>query len=738
MMRALLIALLQFTVAGACALPCAAAATATHDIARWQGEAGNVTIYRDNWGIAHVYGKTDADAVFGMEYAQAEDDFNRVESNYIDALGWHSQADGESSIYLDLRSRLFVDPPVVQAEYAHSPAWLKKLMNAFADGLNYYLYTHPGVRPRVIRHFEPWMALAFTEGSIGGDIGAGVDLPQLAAFYGGQPTRSAPTVSAALPPPEPQGSNGIAISPAIALDHHALLWINPHTSFYFRSELQMVSGEGLDAYGAATWGQFFVYQGFNATAGWMHTSSGVRNISWFLETVTRRGGRYYYRYGDRQIPVRTHRIVVRYRTGNGMAEKALTTYYTRHGPVIARIGNRWETVNLMQRPVPALIQDFIRTKARDYAQFRRAMQLHTNSSNNTIFADSEGNIAYWHSDWIPRRRDAFDWSKPVDGSDPATALDGPLTLAETPHLLNPPNGWLYNSNNWPWSAAGPYSPKQQDFPKYVEGSTEETPRGFHALRLLTGGRNWTMASLTAAAFDSYLPAFATMIPLLVRAYDAAPDSDPLRARLSMQIAVLRAWDYRWGVNSVATSLAVFWGEDIFAQVQARADGLGISPEDYVVRHATRRELLASLAAASQRLAANFGGWETPWGQINRFQRSNDDISPSFDDSKPSIPVPFTSSHWGSLAAFGAHAYPNTRRWYGDIGNSFVAVVEFGPRVRAWAITAGGESGNPASPHFDDEATNYAMGELRPVYYYRSQLQGHIERQYHPGQALTHE
>ena len=738
MMRPLLIALLQLTVASACVLPCAAATTGSRDVARWQGEAGNVTIYRDNWGIAHVYGKTDADAVFGMEYAQAEDDFNRVESNYIDALGWHSQADGESSIYLDLRSQLFVDPQAVRAQYAHSPAWLKKLMNAFADGLNYYLYTHPAVRPRVITHFEPWMALAFTEGSIGGDIGAGVDVPRLAAFYGGQPVPAAPAAGVALPPPESQGSNGIAISPSIALDHHALLWINPHTSFYFRSELQMVSGQGLDAYGAATWGQFFVYQGFNATAGWMHTSSGVRNISWFLETVTRRAGRYYYRYGDRELPVRTRRIVVRYKTPNGMAEKAFTTYYTQHGPVIARIGNRWETVDLMQHPVLALIQDFTRTKARDYAQFRGTMQLHTNSSNNTVFADSEGNIAYWHSDWIPRRDDAFDWSKPVDGSDPATAFHGLLTLAETPHLLNPPNGWLYNSNNWPWSAAGPYSPKRQDFPQYVEGSTEESPRGYHALRVLTGGRNWTMASVTAAAFDSYLPAFATMIPVLVKAYDAAPESDPLRARVSAQIAVLRAWDYRWGVNSIATSVAVFWGEDIFAHVQARADGLSISPEDYVVRRATRQELLASLAAASDRLTANFGGWETPWGQINRFQRINDDISPSFDDSKPSIPVPFTSSHWGSLAAFGAHAYPNTRKWYGDIGNSFVAVVEFGPKVRAWAITAGGESGNPASPHFDDEATNYAMGELRPVYYYKSQLQGHIERQYHPGQALAHE
>jgi acyl-homoserine-lactone acylase len=741
-MRPLLIALLQLTVTSACVLACTAAAAAAadnRDVARWQREAGDVTIYRDDWGIAHVYGKTDADAVFGMEYAQAEDDFNRVESNYIDALGWRSQADGASSIYLDLRRQLFVDQQVVQAQYAQSPAWLKKLMNAFADGLNYYLYTHPGVKPRVITHFEPWMALAFSEGSIGGDIETGVDVPKLAAFYGGRPVPSAPAASAALPPPEPQGSNGIAIAPSITLDHHALLWINPHTSFYFRSELQMVSGEGLDAYGAVTWGQFFVYQGFNATAGWMHTSSeGVRNISWFLETVTGRGGRYYYRYGDRELPVRTRRIVVRFKTPHGMAGKTFTAYYTRHGPVIARFGNRWETVNLMHYPLRALIQDFTRTKARDYAQFRAVMRLHTNSSNNTVFADSEGHIAYWHSDWIPRRSDAFDWGKPVDGSDPATAFHGLLTLAETPHLLDPPNGWLYNSNNWPWSAAGPYSPKRQDFPRYVEGSTEESARGYHALRVLTGGKNWTMASLTAAAFDSYLPAFATMIPVLVKAYDATPESDPLKARLSAQVAVLRAWNYRWGVNSVATSLAVFWGTDIFAHVEARARVLGISAEDYTVQHATRRELLASLAAASDRLAADFGGWETPWGRINRFQRINDDISPSFDDSKPSIPVPFTSSHWGSLASFGAHAYPNTRKWYGDDGNSFVAVVEFGPRVRAWAITAGGESGNPASPHFDDEATNYAMGELRPVYYYKSQLQGHIERQYHPGQERARE
>jgi acyl-homoserine-lactone acylase len=725
-------ALLLLLAVGAWVLPCAARTPGTAEIARWEGEAQRVTLYRDNWGIAHVYGKSDADAVFGMEYAQAEDDFNRVESNYIEALGWRSQADGESSIYLDLRSQLFADPEAIQAEYEQSPPWLKKLMIAFADGLNYYLYKHPEVRPRVIRHFEPWMALAFSEGSIGGDIERGVDVPRLAAFYGGGAAPAARTANVVLPPPEPQGSNGIAISPSITLDHHALLWINPHTSFYFRSELQMASGQGLDAYGAVTWGQFFIYQGFNATAGWMHTSSGVENISWFLETVNRKGGRYYYRYGDRELPVKTRRIVVRYRTSSGMAQKAFTAYYTQHGPVIARIGGKWETVNLMQAPVRALTQAFTRTKAKDYAQFRNAMRLHTNSSNNTIFADAEGNIAYWHSDWIPRRSDKFDWSKPVDGSDPATEFHGLLTLAQTPHLLNPANGWLYNSNNWPWSAAGPDSPKRQDFPRYVERGMEESPRGYHALRVLGAGKDWTMASLNTAAFDSYLPAFATMIPVLLQAYDATPQSDPLKARLSGQASVLRQWNDRWGVSSVATSLAVFWGTDIFAQVAGEAKALGISPEDYVVSHATRQQLLTSLAAASDRLTADFGSWQTPWGHINRFQRINDDISPSFDDSKPSIPVPFVSSAWGSLASFGAKPYPNTKKWYGSDGNSFVAVVEFGPKVRAWAVTAGGESGSPASPHFDDEAASYAMGELRTVYYYKSQLQGHIERQYHPG------
>ncbi|HET7585907.1 MAG TPA: penicillin acylase family protein [Gemmatimonadaceae bacterium] len=733
-MNGFLSALVTATSLVALSSPLAAQPTRS-ELARWQREAQNVTIIRDDWGIAHVYGHSDADAVFGMIYAQAEDDFNRVETNYINAIGRLAEAEGADEIWRDLRMKLFIDPDSMKAMYARSPRWLQSLMVAWADGLNFYLYKHPDVTPRVIHHFEPWMALTFSEGSIGGDIER-VNLRDLRAFYDSLPPSASAATHTSLaprttPPPEPSGSNGIAIAPSNTLDHHALLLINPHTSFFFRSELQMVSDSGLNAYGAVTWGQFFVYQGFSDRAGWMHTSSGVDAIDEYAETVTRHGNRYTYRYGTADEPVVEKRITVPYRTEHGMAHRTFTAFYTRHGPVVRAENGKWITIRLMQEPVKALTQSYLRTKARNYDEFARTMELHTNSSNNTIYADADGTIAYFHGNFIPRRDTSFDWTQPVDGSDPRTDWHGVLSLDETPHLHNPPNGWLYNSNNWPWSAAGKYSPRRADFPKYVEQGRESF-RGMHAIRVLQGRHDFTMQSLMDAAYDSYLPGFEVLLPPLIRAWDELPPTDSLSAMLAEQIGELRRWDYRWGVSSVPTSLAVFWGTEAFRALRGDAARAGMPVDEYIVERAPGRVLLEALARASDRLTADFGSWRTPWGEINRFQRINDDIESSFDDSKPSIPVGFTSSLWGSLASFGARPYPNTKRWYGTSGNSFVAVVEFGDSVRAVAVTAGGESGHPDSPHFNDEAERYATGKLRPVYYYRSQLQGHTEREYHPG------
>ena len=706
-----------------------AVASASPEIERWKREAANVSIVRDDWGIAHVRGTSDADAVFGMIYAQAEDDFNRIETNYLDSLGRRAEADGESAIYDDLRMKLFIDPADLHVQYAASPAWLQSLMTAWADGLNAYLRANPNVRPRVIHHFEPWMALSFTEGSIGADY-TRISSDELRVFYGGAPNTVVRSDDFGTRFPEPLGSNGLAIAPTNTTNHHALLLINPHTSFFFRSELQMTSDEGLNAYGAATWGQFFIYQGFNERAGWMHTSSGVDSVDFFRETIVRRNGKLFYRYGSEERPVTVSRIVVPYRTADGKrSEKAFTTYRTHHGPIVRAQGGTWISVSLMQRPIAALSQSYLRTKTADYAAFRKVAEMQANSSNNTIFADATGEIAYMHPQFVPRRDDRFDYTRPVDGADPATDWHGLHALDESPHLLNPANGWIFNSNNWPYSAAGPDSPKQESYPRYMD-TAGENPRGVHAARLLTGRKDFTLDSLIAAAFDSYLPAFADLIPPLVASYDGLAMSDPLKAKLGEQIELLRAWDYRWSATSVPTALAVLWGETLAMAIDPHLPGPQISVWQRM-RSSTSQQTLAALAAASDRMTTDFGTWRTPWGEINRFQRLDDSIAPLFDDNGPSIPIPFTSSMWGSLASFGT-THAHTKHHYGLAGNSFVAAVEFGERVRARAVTAGGESGNPASPHFIDEAMRYSSGALRDVYYYPDQLIGHTERTYHPG------
>jgi len=722
------------------------------ELARWTREAQNVTITRDDWGIPHISGKSDPDAVFGLLYAQAEDDFNRVETNYFNALGRAAETEGEGAIYRDLRYRLINNPDSLKAIYSRAPRWLREVMNAWADGLNYYLYKHPQVKPKVIARFEPWMPLAFSDGSIGPDIES-VDLAQLAGFYGTQPpkvaakgwvtwdggwagdSRTPSPITHPAPSPD-RGSNGIAIAPSNTLSHHALLLINPHTSFFFRAEVQLTSQQGLNAYGAVTWGQFFIYQGFNDRAGWMHTSTGADNIDEYLETVRRdagsRVGHFVYRYGNGERAVTEEKAVIRYRTAQGMAQKQFTIYRTHHGPIVGEQNGKWVSIALMQRPLNALIQSFTRMRARNLKAIRQTMELHTNSSNNELFADADGDIAYFHSNFLPRRDTSFDWTKPVDGSNPRTDWMGVLSIDESPNVINPPNGWVYNSNNWPWSAAGDYSPKRSAFPSYVEISREESTRGRHALRVLPNKKDFTIASLISAAYDSWLPSFARMIPGLLKSYDNLAASDPMKRSLAEPVAALRAWDYRWGANSVPTSVAVFWGEALFNRIGAEARAASMSAETYAIERATDAERLQSLAAAKAKLESDFGKWQTPWGEINRFQRITDDIFPKFDDAAPSIPVPFTSARWGSLASFAARQYPQTKKWYGTSGNSFVAVVEFGDSVRARAVTAGGESGDPRSPHFNDEALRYSTGDLRTVYFYPSQLQGHTERVYHPG------
>ena len=707
--------------------PLALRKNATKDLARWQATAQKVTISRDKWGIPHVVGKSDADAVFGLLYAQAEDDFKRIELNYINALGRLAEVEGEAEIWRDLRMNLFIQPKDLQAQYAASPAWLKSLMNAFADGLNYYLHTHPEVQPRLITHFEPWMALAFSEGSIGGDIES-INLTQLEALYGKRPELAALNTEPVMP--EPRGSNGFAIAPSRTAHGQAMLLINPHTSFYFRPEVHMSSAQALNAYGAVTWGQFFIYQGFNQYNGWMHTSNAADVIDEFALNVSQKAGKYYYLYEGKPRALNLVEQELPYKTSTGMASRKITTYASHHGPVVRAADGKWIAVQLMNTPVKALMQSYLRTKTRDYAGFAKVMDLRANSSNNTVYADRDGTIAYFHGDFVPRRNPQLDWTRPVDGSLRSADWQGLHPVKDIIQLFNPANGWIQNTNNWPFSAAGTgeanSSPRLQDYPRYM-WSNGENARGLHAVKVLKDAKNLTLDGMIQLAYDNELTAFESLLPPLFKAYEAVPDP-----ALALQISHLRHWDLRATLASSATSLAIYWAQDLVQTHGAEARRQQMPVLDYLPS-LSAPALLAGLQRASKRLQDDFGSWQTPWGEINRFQRLSGAIDASYDDNKPSLPVPFASGNWGALAAYGMVAKQTTKRIYGDRGNSFVAVVSFGPRLQAKSILAGGESGDPSSPHFNDQAEMYSKAQFKDVLFYPEDIAKHLKRQYHPGQ-----
>ena len=706
------------------------AQTAQTEIERLTERAGKVTIIRDDFGVPHIYAETDADAVFGLLYAQAEDDFPRVERNYYWAIGRLAEAEGEEALFSDLRARLYMTTEEAMAAYDAAPDWLKELCNAFADGLNYYLATHPEVQPKVLTRFEPWMPMFFFEGSIGGDIEQ-IPLDGIRAFYGSGanlPQQTAAVVNEESDD-EPRGSNGFAIAGEHTASGNAMLLINPHTSFYFRGEVHVVSEEGLNAYGAVTWGQFFVYQGFNEDTGWMHTSTRLDFMDEFVEDVSEVNGRLLYRYGDEMRPVEVSEVTLKYKDGDAMSERTFPMYHTHHGPITHMIDDKWVATKINWDPVNALTQSYIRTKQDGLEGFDEMMSIRTNSSNNTVYADSSGNIAYYHGNFVPRRDEQFDFSQPVDGSDPATDWQGLHTLDEIVIIRNPENGWLQNCNSTPFTAAGEYSPNPANYPVYMAPDAENF-RGIHAQRVLEGISDVTLDSLIEIAHDPYLPGFEELIPGLIAAYGELGSDMP---ELAEPIDVLRGWDFRVSTDSVGMTLAHFYGSRYRSEGNAPAGMSRMEAINFFGTGTSYEERLKIFADTIEMLDADYGSWNTPWGEVNRFQRLTGDISQPQDDAAPSLPVGFASGNWGALASYGARRFPGTKKLYGSAGNSFVAVVEFGDRVKAKTILAGGQSGDPESPHFDDQAERYINIDWKDAAYYREDVEARAVRQYHPGE-----
>lgn len=702
------------------------------DIGAWEKQASEVNIIRDNWGIPHVYGKTNADAVFGLMYAQCEDDFTRVEMNYIEKLGRLSEVTGEDQIYNDLLIKLLIDSTDAIADYNKAEPWLRKILNAFADGINYYLYKNPAVKPALIRYFKPWYPLLWTDGSIGAISTADITIPELKNFYSG----SDEPLSSYKQMEQQTGSNGFAVGPRRTASGNAILYINPHTTFYFRPEVQVVSEQGLNVYGAVTWGQFFVYQGFNEYCGWMHTSANVDVADLYEETVIKKNGSSFYKYNDNFRPVKQKKISIKYRDGDNIKVKKFNALFTHHGPVMAKRNGKWISLKSNNRSLISLVQSWQRTLSKGFDDFKSVMDLRANTSNSTVFADNKGNIALWHGNFIPIRDKTLNWSKPVDGTTSKTEWKGLHTVDETVHVYNPTNGWIQNCNSTPFTAAGPHSPKRADYPAYMAPDGENF-RGINAVRVLNRENQFTIDKMIAAGYDRKLSAFEILLPALKTAFEKqASQSKSFYDKLKEPMDTLKSWDYNCATASVATTLAVEWAQRLAPSIQQVYIDDGEADQVEKTREfaatASPEQLINTLDLVINDLVARFGKWRIPWGELNRFQRSAGYPQPDFDDNKTSLPVPFASATWGMLPSFNSRYLPGSKMRYGVSGNSFVCAVEFGPRIRARSLLAGGVSGDPLSRYFNNQSEIYVNGQFKDVLFYKEDVLKNAARSYHPG------
>lgn len=469
----------------------------------------------------------------------------------------------------------------------------------------------------------------------------------------------------------------------------------------------------------------------------MHTSSKVDVADLYIEKIQKKEQGYFYEYDKKLRPVREQKITIRYKGDNAVESKTFTGLFTHHGPIMTKRKDEYIAVKGYNRSLKSLIQSWESTKAKGLEDYKKNMSLYANTSNNTVFADNKGNIAYWHGDFVPRRRKELNWSKPVDGSTSDTEWQGPHTLDEIVHVYNPTTGWIQNCNSTPYTVSGTSSPKKEDYPIYMAPDGENF-RGINAARVLSKENAFTIDKTIAAGYDPYLSAFEVLIPALVQAFEKnIQTGDSLFVNLAAPVSILKSWDYNTGENSMATTLAIQWAELLTPDIQK----IYISPgeEDQVAKtkrfaeNATAFALLQPLQNAVKTLTQLFGKWQIPWGDINRYQRISNDLNQQFDDRQASAAVPFASAVWGMLPSYNSRYFPGTRKRYGVHGNSFICAVEFGKKIKAKSLLAGGESGDPQSKHFNDQLEMYANGKFKSVLFYKEDVIKNAEKTYHPGE-----
>ena len=704
-----------------------------NEIVAWEKQAKSIEIIRDNWGVPHIYANTDADAVFGMMYVQCEDFFSKVEDVIIGRMGRESEVQGKVSIYKDLWSRLYIDTIKANNLYQQCSPYLKKLCDAYAAGINYYMYTHPQNKPKLINRVLPWVPLMNNIPSIAGSNVTELEIKSMYPIS--VDNRMVYNFNSSLKEDTRDGSNGWAVSGKNTLDKNPLLLINPHSEFYNRIEVQLVSKEGLNAYGAPFLGEFHIFQGFNEFCGWMHTVTLSDAKDLYIENTKSVQSGYTFEYDKNWLPVDSSKVTIYYKNGLKKDSVIFTTYKTLHGPVVAKRNNSWLAAKSINENIELLNVHWNITKSKSHKEFVGWLDKRVMTGTNTIYADKAGNIGYWHGNFVPIRKPNLNWALPVPGNVSETNWQGTHALSDIPNYINPTNGWVQNCNSTPLYGTGNFDSVMSKKPAYMFPDGH-TPRAMNAVRQLNNIKNATIDTIIKKSHSTYLANAARFIPTLIASFDQLGQSINLKEPINM----LRHWDFNTDTTSVATTLSVLWVEKILLLNMAQLKKPLTNESSYILTNGSNISL-QNISAATQvalldsvvhDLQTDWGTWSVAWGKINRFQRNALGVEPS--DLLPSLAVSGTPSFMGSLNAYSSKKSKNSKVRYGTTGNTFVAIISFGNKLKAKSILTGGSSSNPTSTHFVDQAKGYINHEFKTVNFYRDQVLKNKEISYHPGEG----
>src|SRR6185295_535819 len=519
----------------ACALALAWRSTAED---REEPFGRGVTIYRDTFGVPHVYGPTDASVTFGLAYAQAEDNFPHVEDNFLRALGRAAEVHGEESLPDDQLARALEIPRLAREEYERAAPSMRALYDAYAAGLNHYLARHPETRPGLLPRMEPWYPLALLRFKyyVGEFVGYAGLAPKDLRVVVNEPSAE-----------RPQGSNAWAVAPGKSGTGHAMLLINPHISFFGPAqyyEAHVHSDEGWNFSGVGRYGLPFPYMGHNEALGWTHTDDYPDIGDLYVETFDDPANPLAYRYGDGHRTAVRWTEEIRVRTAKGLEARSFTFRKTHHGPIVSEHEGRPVAIRLAKLEEGGwLDQWYEMTKARSLAELKAALRRGAIPYMNITYADRDGNIFYVYNGAVPRRSPKFDWRKPVDGSDPQTEWQGYHAFEELPQLTNPPSGFVQNCNSTPFATTSSGNPDPAGFPAYMIGPETDNPRARVSKRILTSQERFTFEEWARAALDTRVLEAETEIPELAAEWERLRQADSPRAEsLAPLIAELRAWD----------------------------------------------------------------------------------------------------------------------------------------------------------------------------------------------------